>query len=106
MRSFPRSSLIGYVRTDEGWLYLPLVIDLFARKIVSWASSDSMPQELTIEAPRGALGWRDPDAGLVHHSDRESQYAAGDYRKVLAARGITMSMSRKGDCWDTQSTRR
>ena len=91
---------LTYVRTDQGWLYLALVIDLFARKIVGWASSDSMPQELTIEALRVALGWRDPDAGLVHHSDRGSQYAAGDYRKVLAARGIVVSMSRKGDCWD------
>lgn len=91
---------LTYIRTDEGWLYLALVIDLFARKIVGWASSDSMPQKLTIEALRVALGWRDPEAGLVHHSDRGSQYAAGDYRKVLAARGITVSMSRKGDCWD------
>jgi putative transposase len=91
---------LTYVRTDEGWLYLALVIDLFARKIIGWASSDSMPQGLTIEALRVALGWRDPEAGLVHHSDRGSQYAAGDYRKVLAARGITVSMSRKGDCWD------
>jgi putative transposase len=91
---------LSYVRTDEGWLYVALVLDLFARKIVGWATSDSMPQELTIEALRVALGWRDPDAGLVHHSDRGSQYAAGDYRKVLEARGITVSMSRKGDCWD------
>lgn len=91
---------LTYIGTEEGWLYLALVIDLFARKIVGWASSDSMPQELTIEALRVALGWRDPDAGLVHHSDRGSQYAAGDYRKVLAARGVTVSMSRKGDCWD------
>lgn len=88
------------VRTDEGWLYVALVLDLFARKIVGWASSDSMPQGLTIEALRVALGWRDPEAGLVHHSDRGSQYAARDYRKVLAARSITVSMSRKGDCWD------
>jgi putative transposase len=91
---------LTYVRTDEGWLYLALVIDLFARKIVGWATSDSMPQGLTIEALRVALGWRNPEAGLVHHSDRGSQYAAADYRKVLAARGITVSMSRKGDCWD------
>ena len=91
---------LTYVRTDEGWLYLALVVDLFARKIVGWATSGSMQQELTIEALRVALGWRDPDAGLVHHSDRGSQYAAGDYRKVLQARGITVSMSRKGDCWD------
>jgi len=92
-----RSHLCAHGR---GWLYLALVVDLFARKIVGWATSGSMPQELTIEALRVALGWRDPDAGLVHHSDRGSQYAAGDYRKVLQARGITVSMSRKGDCWD------
>jgi putative transposase len=91
---------LSYVRTDEGWLYVALVLDLFARKIVGWATSDSMPQELTIEALRVALGWRDPDAGLVHHSDRGSQYAAEHYRKVLEARGITVSMSRKGNCWD------
>lgn len=89
-----------YIPTDEGWLYLALVIDMFARKLVGWASSESMPQELTIEALQVALGWRNPGAGLLHHSDRGSQYAAKDYRKILAARGITVSMSRKGDCWD------
>ena len=89
-----------YVPTAEGWLYLALVLDLFARKLVGWAMSETMPQELTIEALQVALGWRDPPAGLVHHSDRGSQYAARDYRKVLKARGITVSMSRKGDCWD------
>ena len=91
---------LTYVPTDEGWLYLALVIDLFARKMVGWATSENMPQELTIEALQVALGWRNPGAGLLHHSDRGSQYAAKDYRKVLAARGITVSMSRKGDCWD------
>ena len=89
-----------YVPTAEGWLYLALVLDLFARKIVGWAMSETMPQELTIEALQVALGWRDPPPGLVHHSDRGSQYAAKDYRAVLKARGITVSMSRKGDCWD------
>lgn len=91
---------LTYVPTDEGWLYLALVLDLFARKIVGWAMSDTMPQELTLAALQVALGWRDPDPGLVHHSDRGSQYAAHDYRKVLKARGITVSMSRKADCWD------
>ncbi|MEO5861958.1 MAG: IS3 family transposase [Burkholderiales bacterium] len=100
---------LTYVPTDEGWLYVALVLDLFARKIVGWAMSDTMPQELTLAALWGALGWRDPDAGLVHHSDRGSQYvasiqglppAANDYCGVLKARGITVSMSRKGDCWD------
>ena len=89
-----------YVPTAQGWLYVALVLDLFARKIVGWAMSETMPQELTIEALQVALGWRDPPTGLVHHSDRGSQYAAKDYRKVLKARGITVSMSRKGDCWD------
>ena len=91
---------LTYVPTDEGWLYVALVLDLFARKIVGWAMSQTMPQELTLAALRVALGWRDPDPGLVHHSDRGSQYAANDYRDVLKARGITVSMSRKGDCWD------
>jgi putative transposase len=89
-----------YVPTDEGWLYVALVLDLYARKLVGWAMSETMPQELTLCALEVALGWRDPDAGLVHHSDRGSQYAAKDYRKKLEARGITVSMSRKGDCWD------
>ena len=91
---------LTYAPTDEGWLYVALVLDLFARKIVGWAMSDTMPQELTLAALRVALGWREPDPGLVHHSDRGSQYAANDYRAVLKARGITVSMSRKGDCWD------
>ena len=91
---------LTYIPTAEGWLYLALVLDLFARKIVGWATSPTMPQELTLEALQVALGWRDPEAGLLHHSDRGSQYAAKDYRDVLKARGITVSMSRKGDCWD------
>jgi putative transposase len=91
---------LTYVPTAEGWLYLALILDLYSRKFVGWAMSDAMPQELTLAALQMALGWRDPPAGLMHHSDRGSQYAAGDYRKVLAARGITVSMSRKGDCWD------
>lgn len=91
---------ITYVRTGEGWLYLALVLDLFSRKIVGWATSQTMPQELTIKALRVAIGGRHPETGLVHHSDRGSQYAAGDYRKILKALGITVSMSRKGDCWD------
>ena len=89
-----------YVATDEGWLYLALVLDLYARKLVGWAMSETMPQELTLCALDVALGWQDPDAGLVHHSDRGSQYAAKDYQRKLKARGITVSMSRKGDCWD------
>jgi transposase InsO family protein len=91
---------LTYVPTAEGWLYLALILDLFSRKLVGWAMSDSMAQNLTLAALHMALGWRDPPEGLTHHSDRGSQYAARDYRKVLAARGITVSMSRQGDCWD------
>jgi putative transposase len=89
-----------YVATDEGWLYVALVLDLYGRKLVGWAMSETMPQALTLSALDVALGWRDPEPGLVHHSDRGSQYAAKDYRRKLKARGITVSMSRKGDCWD------
>jgi putative transposase len=91
---------LTYVPTAEGWLYLALILDLFSRKFVGWAMSDAMPQELTLQVLHMALGWRDPPDGLMHHSDRGSRYAAHDYRNVLAARGITVSMSRKGDCWD------
>jgi len=76
---------LTYVPTGEGWLYLALILDLFSRKIVGWAMSATMPQELTLEALSMALGWRDPPDGLMHHSDRGSQYAAADYRRVLAA---------------------
>ena len=89
-----------YVPTDEGWLYVALVLDLYARKLVGWAMSETMPQELTLCALDVALGWRKPGAGMVHHSDQGSQYAAHDYRAKLEALGITVSMSRKGDCWD------
>ncbi|MFZ5539382.1 MAG: DDE-type integrase/transposase/recombinase [Pseudomonadota bacterium] len=88
--------------TAEGWLYLALILDLFSRKFIGWAMSDSMAQDLTLAAPHMALGWRDPLAGLTHHSDRGSQYAAHDYRNVLAARGITVSLSRTGDCWENE----
>jgi putative transposase len=91
---------ITYVPTDEGWLYVALVLDLFSRKLVGWAMAARMPQELTQAALAMALGWRRPEVGLLHHSDRGSQYAALDYRTQLAVRGITVSMSGKGDCWD------
>ena len=91
---------ITYVSTDEGWLYCAFVEDLFSRKIVGWGMDEAMPQELTQTALYMALGLRAPGPGLVHHSDRGSQYAANDYRAILAARGIVVSMSRRGDCWD------
>ena len=91
---------ITYVDTAEGWLYVALVMDLFSRRLVGWAMSDRIDTRLTTEALRLALGLRDPSAGLLHHSDRGSQYCAHDYRDVLDDRGITVSMSRRANCYD------
>ena len=91
---------ITCVPTSEGWLYLAVVLDLFTRKIVGWAMRDHMRAELTIAALTMAIQRQKPPPGLIHHSDRGSQYAAADYRKVLGAAGMIQSMSRKGNCWD------
>ena len=91
---------ITYIPTGEGWLYLAVVLDLFARRVVGWAMSETMPQELTIAALHMAITSRRSGPGLVHHSDRGSQYAAHAYRRLLDKHGMLCSMSRKGDCWD------
>jgi transposase InsO family protein len=91
---------ITYIPTGEGWLYLAVILDLFTRKVVGWAMREHMRAELTLAALTMAIQRRRPGPGLVHHSDRGSQYAAGDYRKILQAATITQSMSRKGNCWD------
>jgi transposase InsO family protein len=91
---------ITYVTTDEGWVYVALVMDLFSRKFVGWALDVFVDSRLTEEALRMALGHRHPDSSLVHHSDRGVQYAAASYRAILEGRGITLSMSRKGNCYD------
>ena len=91
---------ITYISTDEGWLYLAVILDLFTRKVVGWAMREHMRAELTMTALTMAIQRRRPGPGLVHHSDRGSQYAAGDYRNILQAAIITQSMSRKGNCWD------
>jgi transposase InsO family protein len=84
---------ITYIPTGEGWLYLAVVLDMFARRVVGWAMSDAMPQELTIAALQMALTNRRPEPGLVHHSDRGSQYAARAYRRLLDQHGMLCSMS-------------
>jgi transposase InsO family protein len=89
-----------YIWTWEGWLFLAAIVDLFSRRIVGWAIADHLRTELPLEALGMALGIRQPDRGLVHHSDRGCQYASAVYRAELAARGIVCSMSRVGDCWD------
>jgi putative transposase len=91
---------ITYVPTREGWLYLAVVIDLAIRRVVGWAMSSSLERELVLRALRMALALRRPGEGLVHHSDRGVQYACEEYRALLQLHGITVSMSRKGDCWD------
>ncbi len=91
---------ITYIVTAEGWLYLAALLDLYSRKIVGWAMRDHMRTELPLAALTMAIQRQRPQPGLIHHSDRGSQYASGDYRKALAATSITSSMSRKGNCWD------
>ena len=91
---------ITYVATGQGWLFVALVLDLFSKRIVGWALDEHMPQGLTQEALRVALLNRQPAPGLIHHSDRGSQYAAHDYRDITAVCGMLTSMSRKGNCWD------
>lgn len=92
---------ITYIWTQQGWLYLAVILDLFSRRVVGWSMAEHMRTSLVLDALRAALGSRMPSpAGLVFHSDRGSQYASGDYQKALDENGITCSMSRRGNCWD------
>ena len=95
---------ITYLWTDEGWLYLAVVIDLFSRQVVGFAMSERMTRKLVIDALRMAWFRRRPESGLMFHSDRGSQYASGDFQKQLSIFGMRGSMSRKGDCWDNAVT--
>lgn len=91
---------ISYIDTDEGWLYLATVLDLFSRKIVGWSMSNRITATLVEDALLLALGRRVVTDELLHHSDRGSQYASQDYQQLLQQHGITVSMSNKGDCYD------
>lgn len=91
---------ITYVLTREGWLYLAAVLDVYSRKIVGWATSERIDTELVKSALRMATTQRLPEPGLLHHSDRGSQYASDDYQQALDDLEMVCSMSRKGDCWD------
>jgi transposase InsO family protein len=91
---------VTYIATDEGWLYLAVIHDLFSRRVVGWATSATNDRTLALDALGLALRARRPTAGLVHHSDRGSPYASEDYREALRQRGLVASMSRSGDCWD------
>lgn len=91
---------ITAIWTLEGWLYLAAVLDLHDRQLVGWAMADHMRTQLVLDALEMAVGRRQPKSGLIHHSDRGSQYASRDYRSTLDRHGFQASMSRKGNCWD------
>lgn len=91
---------ITYIWTQEGWLYLAVVIDLCSRKVVGWSMGSRMKAQLVCDALTMAIWQRQPKAGLIHHSDRGSQYASKDFRQLLKTHGSKGSMSRKGNCWD------
>ena len=91
---------ITYIATSEGWLYLASVMDLGSRRIKGWAMSDRITQELTLNALNMAITNTPDTNGIIHHSDRGSQYACNEYRNQLNKNGLMCSMSRKGNCWD------
>lgn len=91
---------ITYVPTEEGWLYLAGVLDLCSRAAVGWSMSDSLDRKIVVDALEMAYSRRRPAGGVIHHSDRGSQYASQDYRDLLDSYDMLASMSRKGDCWD------
>jgi putative transposase len=91
---------ITYVPTRQGWLYLAVVLDLFSRRVVGWATSRRLDQQFAVDALQKAIRDRRPPPGLLHHSDRGVHYACHAYQAALAAQGAHPSMSRKGNCWD------
>jgi putative transposase len=91
---------ITYVQTDEGWAYLAVILDLCSRGVVGWSLDATASARLPIRALEMAVTHRRPPKGLLHHSDRGCQYTSAEYRTKLAALGIEVSMSRKGNCWD------
>lgn len=91
---------ITYLWTREGWLYLAVLLDLYSRRVVGWAVRSHLGQELALAALDRALYERGGHEGLLHHSDRGCQYTCNDYQEKLKENGLSVSMSRKGDCWD------
>ncbi len=91
---------ITYIWTSEGWLYLAGIVDLYSRMVIGWSMSRHLNSQLTLAALHQALNRRDVRPGLIHHSDRGGEYAAGVYQAKMSACGMIGSMSRKGDCWD------
>jgi transposase InsO family protein len=98
------SSDITYIATDEGWLYLAAVIALFSRQVVGWSMQPHMQTSLVMDALRMAWFRRQPEPGLIFHSDRGSQYCSHDFQSALKGYRMASSMSRKGNCWDNAPT--
>ena len=98
------TSDITYVWTEEGWLYLAVVLDVFSRQIVGWAMGDRIDTGLVLRAFNQAVMRRRPAPGFIFHSDRGRQYASVDFRKALKSCGAVQSMSNKGDCYDNAIT--
>jgi putative transposase len=98
------TSDITYIWTDEGWLYLAIVLDLFNREVVGWSIKPRMTADIVTDALTVAWFRRRPEPGALHHSDRGSQYASDDFQRKLAQYGMRCSMSRKGNCWDNAPT--
>jgi putative transposase len=91
---------ISYIPTDEGWLYLAVLMDLYSRKIIGWSMGKRITRQLVINALKMAIGSRYECQGAIHHSDRGSQYACNDYQQILKEHDVICSMSRKGNCYD------
>lgn len=101
--SGPNEAWVGditYVPTEHGWLYLAVIVDLWSRRVVGYATGPHIDRHLVLRALKMAAGLRRPNPGLVHHTDRGSQYASDDYQRALQRLGFRCSMSRKGNCWD------
>jgi putative transposase len=91
---------ISYIWTTEAWLYLAIVLDFYSRRIVGWTTSDRLKRDLVLRALRQAIAMRRPSPGLIHHSDRGSQYCSDEYRRLVKDARMTASMSGKGNCYD------
>jgi len=98
------SSDITYIWTNEGWLYLSVVLDVYSRRIVGWSMTRRLTKELVLEAVNQALRYRDPGLDMIFHSDQGSQYASDEFRKLLDNHDIKASMSGKGNCYDNAIT--
>ena len=95
-----RRRMLILLPTNEGWLYLAVIIELYSRKVVGWSMNKSMSKQLVINALDMAVKNRKPPKGLIFHSDRGSQYASYDFQQALWKNDISSSISRKGNCWD------